>query len=215
MGRRWKAGGCGRKRATQGALVVTGVLSPSLWQLCGPTRVTTLVHAHTHRLESDCGVCPGHCIVFLQNVTEGGPVKGPQDLCFTSDTCTRTCRFLRQPRQRACPACRAKPRSCPSSHTRAWPSAAGPWERVGLRLRRLEFEEGGREGGGGAAAECSEAADNSRKSLSASCRGQFGRGGTAAFIPRLRKPQPRETPALCGAEFAAGAHTLVWERAGR
>ncbi|XP_047557036.1 uncharacterized protein LOC125084008 [Lutra lutra] len=48
LGRRWEEGGCGRKRATQGTLVVTGVLSPSLWQMCGPTRVTTLVHAHTH-----------------------------------------------------------------------------------------------------------------------------------------------------------------------
>lgn len=33
-----------------------GALCPSLWQMCAPTRVTTLVHAHAHGLESDCSV---------------------------------------------------------------------------------------------------------------------------------------------------------------
>lgn len=172
LGRRWEEGGCGRKRATQGTLVVTGVLSPSLWQMCGPTRVTTLVHAHTHRLESDCGVCLGHCIVFgkMSPREAGSRVLRISALSLTPAHEPAVPQPVSWKARRR--ACRAKPRCCPSSHTGAQPcvfpdlpplAVRGAGARVaecgrgpcgacgsaslgqGLGLRRLEFE-GGREG---------------------------------------------------------------------
>lgn len=66
-------------------VAVKGQREVSLWWVCSVSYcgggcvdipVTTLVHVHTHRLESDHGVYPCHCTVFARCCHWGRLGKG-------------------------------------------------------------------------------------------------------------------------------------------